>query len=361
MFKLLYRYCASKFWPPFFFGLGVFALLVFLGDLFDHINYIMRTEASIGTVLHYFALAIPFWTLTVVPVAVLLAALFALSEMIASGEWMAALASGFHPRQIYLPVVACAVLVAAANFTLQETVSPRLHFTADKIFERDIKGKKNFDKPIRNNIIVKIGKNAFISAQRLDLASGEMDRPMLSVIGGGKAVSQTDARSAKWDPVSEKWIFVKGLRREMPRKGPPTETAFDTWTSTVDVPPSDMLSEKIYPEDLTIRDILQRLPLLRKMGSPTHRELTYLHCKLAAPFNWTIICLLGIPFAVVVRKANKMLHFAAALVITFFFWWVISIAQSAGEAGLVPPLVAGWTPVLVFGALAALGIRTARI
>ena len=361
MVKILYRYCASKFWPPFFFGLSVFALLVFLGDLFDHINYIMRTEAPLGTVLHYFALAIPFWTLTVVPVAVLLAALFVLSEMIATGEWMAALASGFHPRQIYLPVVACAVLVAAVNFTLQETVSPRLHFTADTIFERDIKGKKNFDKPVRNNVIVKIGKNSFVSAQRLDLATGEMDRPMLSVIGGGKAVSQTDAVSAKWDPSINKWIFLNGLRREMPAKGTPDETRFETWTSPIDVAPLDMLAEKIYPEDLTIRDIIQRLSLLEKMGSPTHRELTYLHCKLAAPFNWTIICLLGIPFAVVVRKASKMLHFAAALVITFFFWWVISIAQSAGEAGLVAPVVAGWLPVLIFGLLAALGIRTAKI
>jgi len=361
MFKLLYRYCASKFWPPFFFGLSVFAILVFLGDLFDHLNHIMRSEASIATILHYFALTIPFWTLTVVPVAVLLASLFVLSEMIATGEWIAALASGFHPRQIYLPVVGCAVIVAAVNFTLQETISPRLHYTADAIFQRDIIGKKNFDKPVREKFIFKAGDNTFLTAKKLDVAQGLLERPSLSVIGGGKALSQADATSAHWDETVKKWIFIKGMLREPNTSGKSTEKTFETWQSPLDLEPSNLLVEKIWPEDLTIRDIIQRLKLLKRVGSPLNRELTFLHCKLAAPFNWTIICLLGIPFAVVVRKASKMLHFSAALVIAFFFWWVISIAQSAGEAGWIAPALAGWLPVAVFGAIAAFGIKKAGI
>ena len=361
MFKLLYRYCASKFWPPFFFGLGIFAVLVFLGDLFDHLNYIMRSDASFVTLLKYFVLIIPFWTLTVVPVAVLLASLFVLSEMIATGEWIAAQASGFHPRQVYLPIVGCAVIVAAVNFTLQETISPRLHFTADAIFQRDIIGKKNFDKPVRNKVIFKAGDNTFVSAQSLDVGAGTMDRPMLSIMSGGKALEQADATAAHWDPEMKKWIFTKGARRIMGDAGKSRETPFQVWESPLDLEPPDLIVEKIYPEDLTIRDILQRLRLLKRVGLPLHREKTYLHCKLAAPFNWAIICLLGIPFAVVVRKASKMLHFSAAMVITFFFWWVITIAQSAGEAGMIAPVLAGWLPVAVFGVLAALGIKKAGI
>jgi len=354
---IFYRYIASKFWPPFFFGMGIFAVLVFLGDMFDRLNQISRSSASMLVIIQYFLYTIPYWTLVITPVAILLAALFALSEMVNSGEWIGALASGYHPRQVLMPIVGCAVLVSCVNFALQETVSPRLHLRADTIFQRDIRGRKDWQHTVKQNVAIKAGPGMILSASLFDSGAGEMEKVVLDVASKGRIAIQANAVRAVWDAGHQTWVFEKGVRRIFTAQGEIKEEKFDRWDAPVSIGPKRLVVEKAEAEDMAISDLLRRIENLKKTNSPVTKERVYLQSKLAAPFNSIIICLLGIPFVMKVRRANRMVHFASALVITFVFWWVISIFQTAGEAAMVSPYTAAWAPVFIFGLISVVGIR----
>jgi lipopolysaccharide export system permease protein len=358
--KTIYKYVMGKFWGPFFFGLGIFAVLVFLADLFDHLKYILKSSASLWVVIKYFVFVVPFWTSMAVPVAALLAALFVLSEMIQNGEWVASIGSGYHPKQIYLPIIFCAVLVAMVNFIFQETVGPHMHLKSEEIFSVEIKGNKHLDKYVRDNVVVMSGENRFISAKLFDIRNGIMERAVLSFQKEGKIVFQVDAESANWDVESGLWVFNNGVTRDLSQKKL-VETPFEKWTSTIDIKPQDLYIERAWPEDLTIRDILKRIKHKRKIGYPYTSEQAYLHTKLAAPFAAIIMCMLGIPFAIIVKRASKMIHFASAIFIAFVFWWLISISQAAGEAGMLNPILAAWLPIAVFGTIGYLGLKKAGL
>lgn len=358
---IFYRYIARKFWPPFLFGMGIFAVLVFLADMFEKLKYMTDSPAGFKVIAQYFALIIPFWTLVVVPVAVLLAALFVVSGLIRSGEWVAASASGYSPRQIVAPVLFCAVLVSAVNAGLGEFVSPRLHARSERILQRDIRGKADWGRPVSDNVVLRAGEGVMLYIARFTPSEGLMSRPVVNIFARGKAAVQIDAESAEWDRHARRWIFKKGIQREISDAGTLSERPFDSFVSSIDIAPRDIVIEKVWPEDLTVRDIRRRIGSLQKTGAPDHRERTYLQVKFAAPFASVIICLLGIPFGVVVKKGGKLVHFATAMCITFVFWWVLSMCQSAGEAGMVPPYVAAWAPVAVFGALALFGMKKAGL
>ena len=96
--KIFTLYMARKFFKPFLFGLGLFALLIFLGDMFDKMNYLFKTKASLWVVFQYLWLEVPYWTIRVIPMATLLATLVAITGFVQSGEWIAAQASGFKTR-----------------------------------------------------------------------------------------------------------------------------------------------------------------------------------------------------------------------------------------------------------------------
>ncbi len=57
--RLFTRYMAKRFIGPFLFGLGLFALLIFLGDMFDKMGYLVRSKATLGVILQYLLYAAP--------------------------------------------------------------------------------------------------------------------------------------------------------------------------------------------------------------------------------------------------------------------------------------------------------------
>ena len=101
---IIFKYIAAKFWGPFLFSLGVFAVLVFVADTFENMNVFVKSSTGFFAVAKYLILTIPYWVLTIMPAACLLGCLFVISDMISSGEWLASIASGYSIKQIFIPI-----------------------------------------------------------------------------------------------------------------------------------------------------------------------------------------------------------------------------------------------------------------
>ena len=79
--------------------------------------------------------------------------------------------------------------------------------------------------------------------------------------------------------------------------------------------------------------------------------------KLAYPFTNLIICALGIPIALRLRKSSRVVAFCAALALSFFFLWMMEVGRTLGVSGTLPPLAAAWLANVGFGALALYLLR----
>lgn len=357
--KIFPVYISRHFWGPFLFGVAVFSILVFLADAFEHLNTFIKSQASAGVILRYLLLGLPYWTMKVVPVATLLAVLFAIGELTGTGEWKAGMAGGYHPGQMALPLILCSAVVAAGSFVFQETVVPSLHARAGRIYLRDIRKEADWQKLKQVDVTLLAGKDRFISAHVFNAAEGTMQRALLDVHSGGYLITQIDAMSARWDSSIERWVFVNGVMREFTPKGGVAERSFGSWPSDVEVPPQNLMTEASSSDtdNMTARETLQRIKRLKKLGASALKEQVAFQSKLAFPLSNIVMCLLGIPFALAVRKSNRMLNFGMALGIAFLFWWVISIGQAAGESGNLPAALAAWGPIAVFGVLGMYGLK----
>ncbi len=104
-----------------------------------------------------------------------------------------------------------------------------------------------------------------------------------------------------------------------------------------------------------------RINFLKTSGLTNFKERTFLNAKLAAPFATIIMCLLGMPLAIAVKRSSKLFNIIAAVAIGFSFWWIVSMLSSAGQSGMLSPLLAGWLPVIVFAAIAAAEFKILKI
>lgn len=347
--RIFTLYMAQRFFKPFFFGLGLFALLIFLGDMFDKMNHLLKSKAALGVILEYLWLEVPYWTIRVIPMATLLATLIAITGFAQSGEWIGAQAAGFETARFWRPVLWCSLLVTAASFAAQETVLPACYRRARQLWQDKIHPEWEWDKYL--DIALVGGPDEFISAKLFLPKEGRMERPILEKMGPRGLERQLDAGLALWDGLRGLWVFYDGVERVF-SDGRVREEPFKKRDSDLTVAPRLLIPRPRNPDEMSLREMRRYAERISHLGEPARALRVAAHHKIAYPFTNFVICALGIPVALRLRRAHKVLSFCAALAISFLYLWFIEIGRALGGAGQLSPLTSAWAANLFFGGIA---------
>ena len=341
---------ASKFLGPFFFGLGVFALLVFMGDLFDKMHKIATSPAPPGVIVEYLLLQVPYWTVRIVPMATLLAALFAVSGFVRSGEFVAVQAAGFDVGRFFRPLLWMASGIALCSFIAQETILPASFARSQFLWNFEI----HPDQGAHQDAIYVLSPDRILTAGQFMADRGRLERVVLDDYSSRGLREQLDAVRARWSPERGLWIFENGIRRSFdPKTGAlAKEIPFEFYDSDLKTDPKLLKPRKHSPDTMSYMEMKEYVAELKSIGQPTHRALTGMYAKIAYPFTNLILCALGIAVALRMREASRPLVFAAALAVSFFYIWLIELGWYLGKAGRIPPLPAVWIANICFGSLA---------
>jgi lipopolysaccharide export system permease protein len=345
---------AGRFFQPFFYGLGLFALLIFLGDMFDKMNHLVKSSASIGIILQYLWLEVPYWAVRVIPMACLLATLMAITGFVRSGEWLAVQSCGFETRDFWKPLLWCSLAVTLLSFAAQETILPACYNRARHLWRDSIHPEWEWDKYEDIALVGKPGQ--FIQARRFDVKEGRMDRPILEQVGAEAVETQLDAQLALWKEDRGVWMFYEGVERRF-GSGHVSETPFEELASDLWVPPRNLVTRTKSADEMSLRELLQYSKRMHHLGVSPREFRVEAHAKLAYPFTNLIICALGIPVALRLRRSGKVASFAVALCLSLLYLWVIELGKALGYGGRLPPFVSAWAANIVFGAVSVWMLR----
>lgn len=348
------RYMVKRFFLPFAFGLGMFSVLIFLGDTFDKMNPIMRSHAPLAVILECLWLGVPYWAVRIIPMATLLATLVAVGGFVQSGEWLASQACGIETKRFWLPVLYCSLFVSLGAFAAQETVMPAAWARSRRLWRDKVHPEWEWTK--YQNVALLGGPDQFVQAWQFFPKEGKLERPILETMGDRGVDRQLDAKLAFWDPARERWVFHDGVERVFEANGV-VETPFSTKVSELAAQPLDLVPRATSPDELTMKGALAYARRVGRFGgSPREYEVAAM-AKLAYPFTNLIICALGIPIALRLRKSSRVVSFCAALGLSFVFLWMMEVGRTLGVSGALPPLAAAWLANAAFGALAVGLIR----
>ncbi len=352
--KIFTWYMAKRFFLPFLSGLALFSLLIFLGDMFDKMSILLKSKASLWVIVQYLWLEVPYWSIRVIPMATLMATLFALTGFVQSGEWLAAQASGFETKDFWKPLLGCAMIVTVGSFIAQETVLPVSYARAQRLWQDYIHPEWEWDKYY--NIALIGGPDEFIQAKYFSVKEGSMERPIWEKIGARGIESQLDANLAKWNEASGRWIFFDGVER-VTTNGKRVQKAFKEKPSDFVVPPRNLIPRTRNPDEISLREMKKYRERIAHLGISARELDVAAYAKVAYPFTNFIICGLGIPVALRLRRLSKIINFFAAFGLSFAFLWFMVIGQDLGNAGYLPPPVAAWMANIIFAGLALFLIK----
>jgi lipopolysaccharide export system permease protein len=181
--RLISRYLLRQLAAPFLFGLAALTSLMLLSQVAKKFGALVGKGLPWGVIGEVFALSLPFIVAMTLPMAVLLAVLYAFSHLAADNEITALRASGISVYQILAPVLAWGVVMSVLNFAFVDQVLPRTNARLRGLLI-DI-GRKKPTLELREQVINEVPPSQyFLRAGRIDAATGRLKDITIYDMGG---------------------------------------------------------------------------------------------------------------------------------------------------------------------------------
>jgi lipopolysaccharide export LptBFGC system permease protein LptF len=383
------------------FLLGLFGLLgiFYISTFMDVADKLFRGSATTPLLLRYFLFQTPQYVYYIIPMSALVATLVTVGLMTKNSELVVMRACGISLYRAVAPLLLFAVAASAVLFLLQERVIAYSNREADRLNRviRDLPAA-TFGALDRRWIIAQNGdiyhydffdakKNEFqqfalyhVDSTRWALRSmTRAGRVALARRAAGNNVDRVDkvdrARADSVDgvggvggveEVAPLWTGFSGWSREF------SETTRGTVTKTVVKyspfteralslePPGYFKTDEPDAALMTYGELNEYVAQLRVGGYNVMPYLVALQRKVAFPFVTVVMTLLAVPFAVMTGRRGALYGVGVAIVLAITYWLMLSVCAAIGAGGLLSPVLAAWTPNMLFGAAAAYLVLTVR-
>ena len=181
--RLLSRYLLRELAAPFLFGLSALTSLMLLSQIAKKFGSLVGKGLPWSVIGEVFLLSIPFIVAMTLPMAVLIAVLYAFSHLAADNEITAMRASGVSVYQILGPVLAWGALMSALNFAFVDQVLPRSNARLRSLLIDIGRKKPTFE--LREQVINEVPPSQyFLRAGRIDAATGRLKDITIYDVGG---------------------------------------------------------------------------------------------------------------------------------------------------------------------------------
>jgi len=347
--QLLDLYLLRRFFSYFALLMLAFIFLFEAFTFFELLDDITKHRIAFVVVVEYFYYLTPYLLYQLAPLAALVAILVTLGVMSKSNEVVACKASGISLYRMAIPLLLAGLLLAASMILLDDTFLPYANQRQDAL-RNQIKGRppQTYRQPER-----------WIYGQNSKIYNYDLFDPAQNLFGG-LTVLEIDpatfeirrrvfASRAKWSDTQKLWVLESGWVRDFSEG---TITSYERF-NVKDLP------ELTEPPSYFNREVLPAIqmswPQLRRYIDDLHRagfDVSALtvqwHRKLAFPLIAPVSMLLAFPFAFLVGTRGAIGGVAVGVGIGIVYWLGAELLTAMGGVGQLPPLLAGWSPDIIF-------------
>lgn len=370
--NLLDRYVMKTFGRVFLLALLAGVTIYVIADLSENIDEILRNQVPRGVVFDYYKFLSLQIFFDIAPILVLVTTLITFSLLTRTNEVTATKALGISLYRLALPALAMAGMVVMLSLYLQSEVLPasnqRVSQLRDEIRGREV--PRTYRRADRQWLF---GNNRYMynylhfdprseTLQRLQVFEFDDEYRLVRRLFTQQAeyLRNAGTGTASPDRREESWTFKEGWIRTFDRSDP----AFTRFEAVdVDYPgtPEYFDSKVLPPEQMRFGELRRYIEDLKESGQATPELEVQLHNKIAFPVVSLVMALVGLPFAFRLGRQGALYGIGVSVVLGIIFMGIFAFFTTMGEAGALPPLVAVWSPGLVFALLSVylfLGVRT---
>jgi len=359
--NLIDRYVLKLFFAVFLLVIASCVAILSITDLTENVDDVLKNAPPPSIVFRYYKYLSLQLAYDIAPIAVLVTTLVTFSLLARSNEITACRALGISIYRLALPAFLGAVAIGALFAGLQAKVlpasnrkvaeakavirgqpPPRLVRSADRHWQM---GRGRF---MYNFLFFDESQK---SLQRLQVFEFD-DRFHL--------VARLFAKNARFEDGG--WTLDEGWTRTFDgRRQLDYEPFSDGVRVDLSETPEFFADEMRRPDQMGYRELAGYSKELRESGRPQPRYEVALYNKIAFPIGAVVMAMVGFPFAFRIERRGALYGLGISIALGVVFVLVYAFFRTLGEVGALPPIVAVWSPSLLFslfGTYLFLGVRT---
>lgn len=347
--RILDKYIFREVCKAFLFGICAFsAVFIGSGTLFKIAKYITDYGASLSAVIKVFIFGLPNVIMWTFPMSMLLATLLTFGRLSSSSEITAMKSCGIGFFRIATPAIILGFFVSIAAILFNEHVVPWANTAYRNVVYYEIQG--NTGAKSQDHIILKDIKDGQIQrllyARRYDADSQSLQNVTLQEFNDAGKVSHVEnAEYAEYE--GKEWIMHNGMLYDISDGESEHTLRFNTQVLPISASPRQIVREQKNPEELTMKELKAQIRIMKTQYVDTNKLETELYQRITVPMASLIFALIGVPLGLQPTRNSSSAGFAMSVIIIFFYYALMTMANAIGRSGVLSPMLAVWIPNIV--------------
>ena len=330
------------------------ALLVLfsLFSILEMLDEIVAQQVGWVVVARFLWYLLPQAIYMMTPLALLLAVLVELTVMTRRNEIVAIRGAGINLYRMLAPVLAMAFIFSGLLFWLDSTYLPQANQRQEAL-RNVIRGRpaRTFFQMDRRWIYgdaPRIYHYAFFDHSRNFLARLEV----LELDPENFSLSRRlFAERAHWEESLGSWVLEEGWERTFADGQTKEFQAFNVgFFPELSESPDYFKKEVRESQQMNWRELEDYIAELRQSGLDVTPLVVEWHKKFAFPLVATVMVLVAFPFGLSVGRHGALGGLASGIALGLTYWVLVGFFQALGNFGLLPPVLSGWGPNILFTA-----------
>jgi LPS export ABC transporter permease LptG len=323
-------------------------IIFMIFTLFELWRFIVARGVGLEIVGEYLLFLLPLVGIQLLPASILIAMLTTYALMVRHNEATAWWSGGQSVYRLMLPGLIFSIVVASCLWYVQERLMPEANIRQD-ILRSQIRGGVS-------RVTVGLDRQWLASAETERLYSYEYEEPgalknpivyvfdpagvhLQRIIAGQVAHWSGNQSQFELEGSVSLDLDGRGWARQDRQELGPTES------------PEMFKPIADKPSHLSATALSDYIKTAKKRGDGTAMLEVALQRKYTGPFGIIVMALIGIPLALSFGRKSALAALCLAIALGLIFWAATGGFQQLGEYGLLSPLVAGWSPVVIFASI----------
>jgi len=348
--KLLDKYLLRRFISLLLYSMIAFLAIFLVIDVVENVDKFIDAGLNRSQILTYYALNLPFFISTALPMSMLIASIFSIGTLARSNEITAMKATGVSLYRITAPLLILAFIISCGSFVFDDQVKVHTDRKLERYKDQYIKKRPPQQNLRRDNIFIQDTPHRNVVIDHFNGNSMIGNHVSIQYLESGRITRRIDANKIIFQDSLYNWAVSNYVIREFTATDSEHVVASDPGTLNVvlNITPEELLKEAIDPAQMDYTELSGFISQLRNLGIDPRKWEVNLHYKLAFAFTNFVVVLFGLPLVANQRSGGLAFGAGLSLFIIFTYYALIKVGQVMGFKGLLPPLLSVWVGNIVF-------------
>ena len=359
MLKIIDKYILKRYLVTFAVMILMFIPIGIVIDVSEKINKMLENKVPFGAVAKYYLDFTIYFANLLFPIFLFLSIIWFTSKLANNTEVIAILSSGISFTRFLRPYIIGATIVSLFALIMTIFLVPSAS-AGFKNFRYTYLVNNTSDVRDNSNVFRQVSNDEYIFVTNFNEKSNIAFNFSMEKFENDKLKYKLNASRIKFNPADSTYTLYNYTKRKVGElsdvieSGEKKDTVFN-----FDI---DDLAPVVYiAETLPLNELNKFIEKEKARGSSNiNVYLVVLYKKYSIPVSAFILTIIAVAVSSMKRRGGMGMNLAIGIILAFGFVFLDKIFGVLAEKSSAPPLLAVWTPNIVFGILAIYLLKNAK-